>query len=224
MSGLKIVTGPAVTPVSRTEARNHLRLDDDVDDSQVRSYIQSATNYVENYTGRFLISRTCQMMLDGRLNVEEQIYNGYRTGHSSIPYVGHIEIAANPVISVESIKYYSDDDTEYTWAASNYYVDTFSEPAKIVLRDGGTYPSDMRAANGLAINFTAGYGANPSSIPEDIRVSILQYMTFLYEHRGDFERFPPPKPPLVLSSLLNPYRILRFGAHPYGAIRMTGIG
>jgi uncharacterized phiE125 gp8 family phage protein len=224
MSGLKIVTGPAATPVSRTEARNHLRLDDDVDDSQVRSYIQSATNYVENYTGRFLISRTCQMMLDGRLNVEEQIYNGYRTGHSSIPYVGHIEIAANPVISVESIKYYSDDDTEYTWAASNYYVDTFSEPAKIVLRDGGTYPSDMRAANGLAINFTAGYGASPSSIPEDIRVAILQYITFLYEHRGDFERFPPPKPPLVLSSLLNPYRILRFGAHPYSAIRMTGIG
>ena len=33
MSGLKIVTGPAVEPISRVEARDHLRLDEDVDDS-----------------------------------------------------------------------------------------------------------------------------------------------------------------------------------------------
>ncbi len=41
MSGLKIIANPAITPVSRIEARQHLRLDDDVDDSQVRSYIQA---------------------------------------------------------------------------------------------------------------------------------------------------------------------------------------
>ena len=220
MSGLKIITGPTATPVSRTEARNHLRLDDDVDDSQVRSYISAATNYVENYTGRFLISRSCQMMLDGRMNVEEQVHDGYRTGHSSIPYIGHIEIAANPVISVESIKYYSDDDTEYTWAASNYYVDTLSEPAKIVLRDGGTYPSDMRAANGIEINFTAGYGANPSSVPEAIKVAILQYVTFLYEHRGDYEG--ATQPPHVLRALLDPYRVLRFSTSAYNKMLKTG--
>ena len=33
MSGLKIIAGPSVTPVSRTEARNHLSLDEDIDDS-----------------------------------------------------------------------------------------------------------------------------------------------------------------------------------------------
>ena len=58
MSGLKIIANPAITPVSRIEARQHLRLDDDVDDSQVRSYIQAGTDWAENYTNRFFISRT----------------------------------------------------------------------------------------------------------------------------------------------------------------------
>lgn len=220
MSGLKIVTGPAVTPVSRTEARNHLRLDDDVDDSLVRAYIQAATDWAENYTGRFLVSRTCQMMLDGARELESPLWEGMRTGPSNVAYLDHIELAAVPVISVESIKYYSDDDTQYTWAASNYFVDTFSEPAKVVLRDGGTYPTDLRAANGLEINFTAGYGSNPSAVPEAIKVAILQYIAFLYEHRGDNEAGMQSPP--VLRALLDPYRVLRFNTSAYNKMLKTG--
>ena len=220
MSGLKIVTGPAVTPVSRTEARNHLRLDDDVDDSLVRAYIQAATDWAENYTGRFLVSRTCQMMLDGARELESPLWEGMRTGPSNVAYLDHIELAAAPVISVESIKYYSDDDTQYTWAASNYFVDTFSEPAKVVLRDGGTYPTDLRAANGLEINFTAGYGSNPSAVPEAIKVAILQYIAFLYENRGDNEAGMQSPP--VLRALLDPYRVLRFNTSAYNKMLKTG--
>lgn len=220
MSGLKIVTGPAVTPVSRTEARNHLRLDDDVDGSLVRAYIQAATDWAENYTGRFLVSRTCQMMLDGARELESPLWEGMRTGPSNVAYLDHIELAAAPVISVESIKYYSDDDTQYTWAASNYFVDTFSEPAKVVLRDGGTYPTDLRAANGLEINFTAGYGSNPSAVPEAIKVAILQYIAFLYEHRGDNEAGMQSPP--VLRALLDPYRVLRFNTSAYNKMLKTG--
>lgn len=220
MSGLKIVTGPAATPVSRTEARNHLRLDDDVDDSLVRAYIQAATDWAENYTGRFFVSRTCQMMLDGARELESPLWEGMRTGPSNVAYLDHIELAAVPVISVESIKYYSDDDTQYTWAASNYFVDTFSEPAKVVLRDGGTYPTDLRAANGLEINFTAGYGSNPSAVPEAIKVAILQYIAFLYEHRGDNEAGMQSPP--VLRALLDPYRVLRFNTSAYNKMLKTG--
>jgi len=143
-----------------------------------------------------------------------------RTGPSNVAYLDHIELAAAPVISVESIKYYSDDDTQYTWAASNYFVDTFSEPAKVVLRDGGTYPTDLRAANGLEINFTAGYGSNPSAIPEAIKVAILQYIAFLYEHRGDNQAGMQSPP--VLRALLDPYRVLRFNTSAYNKMLKTG--
>jgi len=221
MSGLKIITGPTQAPISRIEAKEHLRLDDDVDDSQVRSYIQAATDWAENYTGRFLISRSCRMMLDGAREIEAILWEGTRTGPSNVTYTDHIELAATPVLSVESVKYYSDDDTESTWAASNYYVDIYSEPAKIILRDGGTYPSDLRAANGIEINFTAGYGSSPNSVPEAIRVAILQYMAFLYEHRGDYEA--GTQPPSIIRTLLNPYQIIRFNSTPYSKMLRTGV-
>lgn len=221
MSGLKIITGPAITPVSRTEARNHLSLDEDIDDNQVRSYLQAAIDWAENYTGRFLISRTCQMMLDGAREIDDILWEGMKTGYSAMRYVDHIELAATPVVSVESIKYYNDSDTQSTWSATNYYVDTFSEPARIVLRDGGTYPTDLRVANGIEINFTAGYGTSANNVPEAIKLGILQYTAHLFEHRGDSE--VAIQPPKVIRSLLDPYKVLRFNSTPYDTTFRTGI-
>jgi len=90
--------------------------------------------------------------------------------------------------------------------------------------DTGVFPTDLRKANGLEINYTAGYGANRTDVPEAIMVAIMQYMTFMYEHRGDFERYPPPQPPKILGQLLNPYKILRFGSNPHSKMLKTGIG
>jgi uncharacterized phiE125 gp8 family phage protein len=136
-------------------------------------------------------------------------------------YVDHIELAATPVVSVESIKYYNDSDVQSTWETSNYYVDTFSEPARIVLRQGGTYPTDLRVSNGIEINFTVGYGTSPANVPEAIKVAIFQYITYLYEHRGDDEQ--SIQPPKAIRSLLDPYRVLRFNSTPYDTTYRTGI-
>lgn len=221
MSGLKIVTGPATTPVSRIEAQEYLRLDEGVDNSQVNGFINAATTWAEAYTNRFFISRTCKMMLDGLRETDSPLWEGVRTGPYNIQLSDHIELAAAPVISVESIKYFSDDDTEYTWDASNYYVDTFSEPAKVTLRTGGTFPTDLRNYNGLEINFTAGYGSDAYQIPEPIRIAILQYATFLYEHRGDNE--VGVEPSMIIKSLLDPYRVLRFSSSAYDKTIQSGV-
>ncbi len=44
MSGLVEVTGPSVEPISRIEARDHLRLDDDVDDDSMKTRIRMTYN------------------------------------------------------------------------------------------------------------------------------------------------------------------------------------
>ena len=222
MSGLKLITGPAIEPISRIEAREHLRLDDDVDDRQIRIYIQAARNWAENYTGRAFINRTMAMYLDGFNAVDDPLWEGMRTGPSVINYANFIELTLNPVSSVTSINYYADDDTEYTWATSNYYSDIISEPARIVLRDGGALPTDLRAANGIKINFVAGYGANPTDVPEAIKVAMLQFMSFVYEHRGDYEG--SIEAPKVVRSLLDPYKIYRFNTNPYAKLFNAGIG
>jgi hypothetical protein len=224
MSGLVTVTEPSIEPISVIEARDHLRLDDDVDETLVYSLILAARQWGENYTGRSFISRTMQMYLDGFSELDSPLWEGTRTGIHITNYQNYIEIAGAPVSAVSSIKYYNDADAVSTWATSNYYVDIISEPQRIVLRDSGTFPTNLRAANGLEINYTSGYGTNRTDVPEAIRVALMQYMTFMYEHRGDFERFPPPKPPAILKQLLDPYKILRFGTNAYSNTFKNGIG
>ena len=223
MAGLKVTTQPTIEPISIEEAKEHLRLDDDVDDIPVKTFIKASRLWAEKYTGRAFITRTLQQSLDSTASILDPLYEGMRTGIETRAYSNYIELAASPAISVTSIKYYNDSDTQFTWATSNYYVDTISDLGRIYLRDGGTFPTDLRAANGLEINYTAGYGSSRSDIPDDIRLAMLQYMTFVYEHRGEQEGGTPPMPPKILSTLLNPYKIIRLGVHPYANILRTGI-
>lgn len=222
MSGLIELTGPSVEPISRLDARDHLRLDEDLDDAQVRSYITAARIWAENYTGRAFINRTMRQYLDGAIGANDPAWEGTITGPQTLKLSKYIEVAKSPLASVTSIIYYDDDDTATTWASSNYYVDTVSDVPRIILRDGGAFPTDLRTFNGLEINFVAGYGASPNDVPEPIRVAILQYMTFLYEHRGDMEG-PSMAPPVILKALLDPYKIRRFGATPYSKVMKSGI-
>ena len=132
-------------------------------------------------------------------------------------------MVASPAITVTSINYYNDSDTQSTWATSNYYVDNVSDLGRVYLRDGGTFPTDLRAANGLEINYTAGYGSSRSDVPSDIKLAMLQYMTFAYEHRGEQEGSASPMLPKILNTLLSPYKIMRLGVHPYANVLRTGI-
>ncbi len=117
-----------------------------------------------------------------------------------------------------------DQDTETTWSAKNYYVDTIREPARVILRDGGSYPTELRGSNALKITYTAGYGTTVQSVPEPIRIAMMQYCSFMYEHRGDGEGNVVPMPPKLLTQLLTPYQIMRFGSTPYKGMVRAGIG
>ena len=223
MAGLQIVSGPSIEPVSLLEAKEYMKVDDDNDDLEILAFIKAARIYVENYTGRFFITRTVRQFLDGYTPAMDSYWEGTRTT-PIVKFSSYIELAAVPAVSVSSVKYYDDADNEGTWDTSNYYVDAASDLGKIVLRDGGTFPTDLRTVNGLEINYTAGYGTSASDVPDVIKSAIRQYMLYLYEHRGDFERYPAPSPPNVLKVLLDPYKVMRFGSHPYNKMFKTGIG
>ena len=223
MSGLKITTQPTIEPISIEEPKEHLRLDDDIDDIPALTYVKAARLWAEKYTGRSFISRTVQQFLDSSASTLDPLYEGMRSGILARPYGNYIELSASPTITVTSINYYNDSDTQSTWATSNYYVDNVSDLGRVYLRDTGTFPTDLRAANGLEINYTAGYGSARSDVPSDIKLAMLQYMTFAYEHRGEQEGGAPPMLPKILNTLLSPYKIMRLGVHPYANILRTGI-
>ena len=210
MAGLEEVSGAVSDPVSVAELRAYARIDDTIDATLLGVLIGAATKWCEEYTNRSFMSRTLRLHLDAISEVDVPLHEGFREGPYQIYLKNYIELPKAPVSAVSSVKYFSDSDTESTWATTNYYVDLQSEPARIVLRDGGSWPTDLRNANGIQVNYTAGYGSTATDVPESIRVAIKQYATHMYEHRGDDEG-RALNPPALVQNLLQPYKITRFG-------------
>lgn len=221
MSGLTITTAPANEPLDAAETISYLRIDSGVDTTLIDNLIQAARFWVEDYTNRTLLTTTLTLSLDAIGQVDVPIKEGFNTGYSDTPRLNYIELPRSPVQSVTSIKSFADDNTETTLATSNYFVDTVREPARIVLRDGGTWPTDLRNANGIEVLYIVGYGDSRASIPEPLRVAMLEYIAHLYEHRGDDEG-RTLNPPALIKSLLQPYVIMRYGVSPYNGGMAVG--
>src|SRR5690349_18189150 len=64
MSGLTLVTGPALEPVSIIEARAQSKIDGSLQDGELASFLLAGRQHVENYTGRALISQTFDAKFD----------------------------------------------------------------------------------------------------------------------------------------------------------------
>ena len=218
MGGQSVTTGASIDPLTYSEIRDYLRLDEGVDETLLITLLKMATQYVENFTGRALINRTITLFVDGVDEIDVALWEGTRVAPDMSIRKRYIELPSTPVSSVSSISSFSDNDTETTFASSKYFVDTVREPARVYLRDGEAWPQSLRVANGLKIVYVAGYGSNRTDVPEAIRLGILNIVAFNYEHRGDFEGVL--RQPAMVQSLLQPYRKLSFTNNPFG----TGSG
>ena len=218
MGGQSVTTGASIDPLTYSEIRDYLRLDEGVDETLLITLLKMATQYVENFTGRALINRTITLFVDGVDEIDLALWEGTRVAPDMSIRKRYIELPSTPVSSVSSISSFSDNDTETTFASTKYFVDTVREPARVYLRDGEAWPQSLRVANGLKIVYVAGYGSNRTDIPEAVRLGILNIIAFNYEHRGDFEGVL--RQPAMVQSLLQPYRKLSFTNNPFG----TGSG
>lgn len=207
MAGLVVDTAPTQEPVTLQEVKEYLRVDDATDERVVRPFIESARRFCEEHTGRALMTQTLILYIDAVQDMDNPLWEGMRTGPYLNYYKNYIVLPRAPVTSVTHIKTYDDSDTESTFAASNYYVDSAREPARVVLRTGETFPTALRVANAIEVKYVTGY-TSQYSIPEPIRLGILQHIAYLYEHRGDMYDAKLPYPPM-LKSLYAPYVIHR---------------
>jgi uncharacterized phiE125 gp8 family phage protein len=159
-----LTTAPTEEPVSLDEVKAHVLVDHSADDIYLNSLIVAARMHVENYLQRALVTQTWDLYLDA--------------------FPDEIEIPLPPLVSITHIKYYDTGGTLQTLSESNYTVDTYSQPGRVVLAYSCSWPATRSIINAVTIRFVAGYGA-ASAVPRHIRQAILLKVADLYENRGD---------------------------------------
>lgn len=157
---LTLVTAPTRFPVTLDEVKDQLRISHTDSDSELTSLIVQATNYVEEQTGRRLITQTWKLTLDHFEN------------ETRLPYP--------PLSSISSITYQDQDNATQTLASSEYTVDTLSEPGRLVQAEAGTYPTTYNDLNSVTINFVCGYG-DRTDVPEQLKQAIKLYIQWIYD-------------------------------------------
>lgn len=194
MRASKIVTEPVREPFTLAEAKDHLRVDEDqsADDAYIASLIRAARVYAESYTHRALLTQTWDMRMD--LLPDE------------------LEFPFGQLQSVTSVKYLDSNGTEQTVATTVYDVDTYSDPGRLWLAYGQSWPSHRYIQHAVRIRFVCGYGSFGSDVPEMVRHGMLLLISSWYENRepvlvGQTATSMPA--PVTVEALLGPYRIAR---------------
>ena len=184
---LTLSTAPSTEPISTTEAKSHLRVDVSDDDTLIGTIVTSARRACEAHTNRALITQTWTMFMDffpfG--GADATLWEGVREAPETIlgGQARYIEIPKSPLASITSIKTYDDDNAASTFASSNYFVDVATEPGRVALRSGQSWPTPTRVINGVEVIFVAGYGTSGSKVPDDLLRGMYLLIGHLYENR-----------------------------------------
>jgi hypothetical protein len=182
---IKLITAPQIEPVTVDEVKLHTHIDYDVEDSIISAWIESARVMAENFMRRSFIAQIWEMTLD------------------SFP-VTPLLLQRSPLMQLISIKYYDTDNTETTLYYDGYnpvttteeggeepttnadfIIDPDSEPARIELAYGKTWPAVvLRPANAVKVRYAAGYGLDAEDVPANIRDAIMLYCAYRNENRA----------------------------------------
>lgn len=186
---IKIITEPSVEPVTLQEAKNHLRILHDDEDTTIEAYMKATRRYVEQVlTWRALITQEIELALDS--------------------FRKEIKLPRPPLKEVENIKYTDKDGQEHTIDSDKYIVDTHSEPGRVVLAYGESWPSDiLYPVNAVKIEYEAGYGDNPEDVPAELKQAILILTAHFYEQREPVVIGQSVESiPFAVEALTSPYR------------------
>lgn len=170
MYGLTLVTPPAEEPVSLDRAKLHLRVDHDVDDELIASLIAAARGMSETHCRRAWVEQTLRMTLA----------DWPRDASGMIP------LPVEPVLSVESVKYYATSGTLTTLTpVTGYQTWLDHSPPLIAAAPQVCWPQvEIGRLGAVQVEFTAGYGT-ADDVPEMAKAAILLCVGYWYENRGD---------------------------------------
>ena len=158
------VTNPTSQPVTLGEAREQVRVLDNVHDTKLIMCINAATSYIERLTESRLMERTMRLELD------------------DFPS-GEVDLGVYPVTAVSSVAYDDADNAEQTLVLNTDYYQSLSGMRPRV-SPVSAWPASLSKPAAVRITMTAGY-ANRDQVPDDLRMAVLKMVQELFANNGD---------------------------------------
>jgi uncharacterized phiE125 gp8 family phage protein len=161
MYSIEVLTPPTTEPVSVSELKAQLRLNDDSEDSLLAGYIKTAREFFESYTMR-------------------AVHPTMFRQHS--PFLDRpIYLMRNQVRAINTFKYWDTNNTLQT--ISTYNSDVISTPGNVWLSN---YPTTSTTKCPVAyVEYSAGWDTDkvPSMVSTGIRLLAAHYYEFRNSHQ-----------------------------------------
>lgn len=202
MYSLTQTVAPSAEPITRAEAKTHLRIDGDITDQDtlIDALIKAGRGWIENYCRRSLVRRTYELRMDN--------------------WPPEFRLPMGPVSSVSGITYIDAGGTQRTLATDQYQVDTNSTPPRITPEYGVVWPFVKPGrVNAIVVTYVAGYAPSSDSptdhaanVPQEIKAALKILVSTFYENRESYVvgTLPPQEAPFAVKALLAPYEIRDF--------------
>lgn len=174
-----LTSAPASEPVTLSEVKAYLKVDGSDEDALITSLIATARRACEEFCKRAFITQTWKTILDtfpceDEWDAPDAFLMARADRHA-------IQLPRQPLQSVTSIKTTDTVNVQTTVPVETYDVDL--EGGRIVLNDGYTWPTEIRASAGIEIISIHGYGDDDEDVPDPIRIAVMQYVGGMYENR-----------------------------------------
>jgi len=191
---LEQITASTGPPVSLDELRDHLRIDQSVDDADLTGKLRAATEFCQRSVGghRQFMKATYDQVLD------------------EFPANGRIDLPLPPLKSVTSVKYYDTDNTQQTLSSTAYHTITPTrQPGRVELVDGEAWPTTKVRPDAVKVRFVAG-ATSTTGVDPTVKQAVYLLVGHWNENREATAAGSVPREiELGLRSLL--------GANEYGA-------
>lgn len=179
---LKVITPPAIEPVSLSDVKEWLRYTQTLQDARITALITTARTWVEDWTNRTLINTVYEFYTDALTN--------------------EIDINTSTIDDTTVVVTYTDtDNAEQTLTSTLYGVDNISPINKIFREPNQCYPASIVKPNGVKISFTAGFGVAQSDVPENFKTAIYTIIGAYFENREAFTEATVKENPIIAQTL-----------------------
>ncbi|MEK7947645.1 hypothetical protein WKR98_23070 [Pigmentiphaga sp. YJ18] len=154
-----VTTPPAAEPITIERARRHLRVDQTVEDDDIKDWIAAARQFVEAVTEHALMAQTWTEALN------------------AMPTA--LELRGGNVRQVAAVRYVDAGGDERTVAPALYEAVLDEKPPMLRLAPGAAWPAGRR----WRVEYHVGY-PDADSVPRPLVSAVLLILADLFENRG----------------------------------------